>query len=189
MTQVFAGAGMSYDGFDSGHVPTAVPWGTGNSGAPISGGVAHGELTLTTAGSPWKAIGLTGVGSGIDITNLQQPSWPLTLLAFDNNGHQIASETLTFHATPACIALSDIEAAFNSAVLFLGFKSDVPIYSVSTIGSDPYVSWDNLTFTPVHEPSSVLLRVADALASFTVVRPQRPHSPRLRLGRQCVPQR
>jgi hypothetical protein len=162
-TQAFADFGMSYSGFDPGHLSGEVPWVAGNANAPISGGSVHGVFTVTTTGQPWRAIGLTGVGLGIDITSVQQPSWPLTLTAFDINGQQIASETLTFHATPASSDLSDLEAAFNQAALFLGFKSDVPIYSISTSGSDVNASWDNLTFTPVPEPWSLLPMLAGGL--------------------------
>jgi len=131
---------------------------TGNSAAPISDRALFGAgFRITTTGLPWNAIGLTGIGEilGQDRT--------LELTAFDINGTELGSLTRLFAPADSSFA------AFNAAAVFLGLASTTPIESIVLTSDNPNTAWDNLRFSPVPEPSTLLL-LAAALVGFAAWR-------------------
>jgi hypothetical protein len=109
----------------------------------------------------------------INLSSLDQPSADLTIKVFDQGGVEIGSLTRTFHATPQNTGLATIQQAFNNAAVFVGFASDTPIYAAefsataATAQLWKSVTWDNLTFATVPEPSTFAL-TALLLACFTL---------------------
>ena len=100
---------------------------------------------IDTTGLPWIQIGLSGVGTQFGKRRT------LTLSALDQNGVELGSITRIF--APANSSIS----AYNAATVFLGLGSTTPIYAIELLSDDPNVAWDNLRFTPVPEPSGLLL--------------------------------
>jgi hypothetical protein len=137
-------------------ITTLVAGVTGNSAAPISDRAVFETFLpgfeIETTGLPWTAIGLTGVGT------IGGQSRTLELSAFDIDGNELGSLTRVFAPT-------DISsAAFNAAAVFLGFASTTPIASIFLTSDDPNVAWDNLRFSAIPEPSTLLL-LASGLAA------------------------
>jgi hypothetical protein len=138
------------DGFD--------PWVTGNVNAPAAAGNVFGTFRVRTTGAPWSAIGASGaspvIGAGIE-----QPAVDFRIRVFDQAGSEIGRLTSTFHASPEDASQEEIRRAYNAAILFVGFGSATPIYSVEFSRADGQSNsyWDNLTFVPVPEPSAAAL--------------------------------
>lgn len=142
------------------------PWITGNPAAPASGGYMHGAFRVSTTGLPWSQIGASGVLPFLNLSSLDQPSADLTIKVFDQGGAEIGSLTRTFHASPQNTGLPTLQQAFNDATVFVGFASDTPIYAAefsataATTQLWRNVTWDNLTFATVPEPSTFVLAAA-----------------------------
>jgi len=120
---------------------------TGNSCAPISDRAMFGQgFQILTTGQPWSQIGLTGVGTVFGLSET------LTLTAFGMNGVELGSVTEVF---PSVVFPPFTD--YNAAAVFLGFSSSTPIFSIELTSTDPNVAWDDLRFSSVPEPSSLLL--------------------------------
>ncbi len=74
----------------------------------------------------------------------------LTLVAFDKNDVELGSITRIF--APANSSIS----AYNAAAVFLGLGSTTPIDAIELTSNDPNVAWDDLRFSPVPEPSTLM---------------------------------
>jgi hypothetical protein len=119
---------------------------TGNSAAPIENRALFGSgFEIENTGLPWGAIGLTGVGTMLG------GSRTLELTAFDIHGTELGSVTRLFAPADSSFA------AYNAAAVFLGLVSTTPIASILLTSNDPNVAWDNLRFSGVPEPSTLLL--------------------------------
>ncbi len=142
-------------------ITTLTPPVTGNSAAPISDRALFGSgFEIESTGLPWGAIGLTGVGTilGENVT--------LELTAFDIDGTDLGSLTEVFAPADSSFA------AYNAAAVFLGLASTTPIESILLTSNSSNVAWDNLRFSAVPEPSTLLL-LASGLAGLVGARRRR----------------
>ncbi|MCH8806355.1 MAG: hypothetical protein IH986_09740 [Planctomycetes bacterium] len=113
---------------------TMVPWVVGNPCAPLQGQAGFGEgFRIRTTGEPWDQIGLTALGTLLFVDRT------FTLNAFDANNQLMGSVTKLFEA-------GFDQNSYNAGVVFLGLRSDEPIYAFELLADNGNVAWDNVTY-------------------------------------------